>query len=74
MRRSRQLNRLDAASLARGMVVTALLAMAGLCYVYLTLQLHWLGDRQKVLEQRMDKLEQRLDRIIKELEASRKSP
>src|SRR5207237_8460530 len=50
MRRSRQLNRLDAASLARWMVMTALLAVAGLSYVYLTLQLHWLGDRQKALE------------------------
>lgn len=50
MKRSRQLNRLDAASLARWMVMTALLALAGLCYVYLTLQLHWLGDRQKALE------------------------
>lgn len=50
MRRSTQLNRLDAASLARWMVMTALLAVAGLSYVYLTLQLHWLGDRQKALE------------------------
>jgi hypothetical protein len=50
MKRSRQFNRLEAASLARWMVMTALLALAGLCYVYLTLQLHWLGDRQKALE------------------------
>ena len=50
MRRSTQLNRLDAASLARWLVMTALLAVAGLSYVYLTLQLHWLGDRQKALE------------------------
>jgi hypothetical protein len=50
MKRSRQLNRLHAASLARWVVMTALLALAGLCYVYLTLQLHWLGDRQKALE------------------------
>jgi hypothetical protein len=50
MRRSSQLNRLDAASLARWVVMTALLAVAGLSYVYLTLQLHWLGDRQKALE------------------------
>src|SRR5437763_16651186 len=50
MRRPTQLNRLDAASLARWMVMTALLAVAGLSYVYLTLQLHWLGDRQKALE------------------------
>src|SRR2546423_2702358 len=50
MRRSTQLNRLNAASLARWVVMTALLAVAGLSYVYLTLQLHWLGDRQKTLE------------------------
>jgi hypothetical protein len=50
MRRSTQLNRLNAASLARWVVMTALLAVAGLSYVYLTLQLHWLGDRQKALE------------------------
>jgi len=30
--------------------MTALLEVAGLSYVYLTLQLHWLGDRQKALE------------------------
>ena len=50
MRRSTQFNRLNAASLARWVVMTALLAVAGLSYVYLTLQLHWLGDRQKALE------------------------
>src|ERR1044072_8356863 len=50
MRRSAQLNRLNAASLARWVVMTALLAVAGLSYVYLTLQLHWLGARQKALE------------------------
>src|SRR5438477_12553664 len=49
MRRSTQLNRLNAASLARWVVMTALLAVAGLSYVYLTLQLHWLGDRQKAI-------------------------
>ena len=50
MKRARQFNRLNAASLARWMVMTALVALAGLCYVYLTLQLHWLGDRQKAIE------------------------
>ena len=49
-RHSRQLNRVGAASLARWIVVTALLAVTGLCYVYLTLQLHSLGDRKKSLE------------------------
>lgn len=47
---SRQLNRVGAASLARWIVITALLAAAGLCYVYLSLQLHRLGDRKKSLE------------------------
>ncbi len=46
----KQLNRVGAASLARWIVITALLAAAGLCYVYLTLQLHRLGDRKKSLE------------------------
>ena len=46
MNRSKQLNRLGAVSLARWIVVTALLAVAGLCYVYLSLQLHRLGDRK----------------------------
>ena len=50
MNRSKQLNRLGAVSLARWIVVTALLAVAGLCYVYLSLQLHSLGDRKKSLE------------------------
>src|SRR2546421_12171000 len=50
MNRSKQLNRLGAVSLARWIVVTALLAVAGLCYVYLSLELHRLGDRKKSLE------------------------
>src|SRR4030095_7728916 len=50
MNRSRQLNRVGAASLARWIVITALLAAAGLCYVYLTLQLHRLGGRKTSLE------------------------
>lgn len=51
MRARRQnLNCVDAASLARWIVVTAFFAVAGLCYVYLTLQLHHLGDRKKALE------------------------
>src|SRR2546423_617392 len=49
MNRSKQLNRLGAVSLARWIVITALLAVAGLCYVYLSLQLHRLGDRKKLL-------------------------
>jgi hypothetical protein len=46
----RNINRVNAASLARWIVITGLVAIAGLCYVYLSLQLHRLGDRKKALE------------------------
>src|SRR6266446_1228757 len=48
--RHRNWNRVDAASLARWIVLTAFLALAGLSYVYLMLQLYHLGDRKKALE------------------------
>ena len=48
--RRKNVNQVDAASLARWIVITGFLALAGLCYVYLTLQLHRLGDRKKILE------------------------
>ncbi|MEY2491534.1 MAG: hypothetical protein QOH24_485 [Verrucomicrobiota bacterium] len=48
--RRQNLNQVNAASLARWVVITGFLALAGLCYVYLTLQLHRLGDRKKSLE------------------------
>jgi len=52
MNRSRRKNwnTVDAASLARWIVVTAFLALIGLSYVYLTLQLYHLGDGKKALE------------------------
>jgi hypothetical protein len=40
----------NAASLARWIVMTAFLALAGLAYVYLTLQLYHLGERRKAVE------------------------
>jgi hypothetical protein len=43
-------NAVNAASLARWIVMTAFLALAGLSYVYLTLQLYHLGDRRKAVE------------------------
>ncbi len=46
--RHRNWNRVDAASLARWIVLTAFLALAGLSYVYLTLQLYHLGDRKTI--------------------------
>src|SRR4029450_666901 len=48
--RRRNCNTVNAASLARWIVVTAFLALAGLSYVYLTLQLYHLGDRRKSIE------------------------
>ncbi|PYL12633.1 MAG: hypothetical protein DMF43_07770 [Verrucomicrobia bacterium] len=43
-------NAVNAASLARWIVMTAFLALAGLSYVYLTLQLYHLGERKKAVE------------------------
>jgi cell division protein FtsB len=56
MKRSRKKNPVDAASLARWIVLTAFLAVTGLSYVYLSLQLHNLGDRRKALETELAKL------------------
>jgi hypothetical protein len=51
MSRSRKnWNTVNAASLARWIVLTGFLALMGLSYVYLTLQLYHLGDRKKALE------------------------
>ena len=49
-------NSVDAASLARWIVVTAFLALTGLVYVYLTLQLYHLGERKKSLENELTRL------------------
>ncbi|HME89262.1 MAG TPA: hypothetical protein VKE30_08650 [Chthoniobacterales bacterium] len=48
--RRKSWNSVGAASLARWIVLTAFLALTGLSYVYLTLQLYHLGDRKKALE------------------------
>ena len=48
--RRKQFNALNAASLARWLVLTGFLAVTGLIYVYLTVQLYHLGDRKKALE------------------------
>ena len=58
MHRSHRKNRntVNAASLARWIVVTAFLALAGLSYVYLTLQLYHLGDRKKAIENELASL------------------
>jgi hypothetical protein len=58
MNRSHRKNRnaINAASLARWIVMTAFLALAGLSYVYLTLQLYHLGDRKKAVENELASL------------------
>ena len=48
--RRRNCNTVNAASLARWIVMTAFLALAGLSYVYLTLQLYHMGERRKAIE------------------------
>ena len=48
--RRKAFNSVNAASLARWIAITASLAITGLIYVYLSLQLHDLGDRKKALE------------------------
>src|SRR6202049_1461889 len=54
--RRRAFNSVNAASLARWIVITAFLALTGLVYVYLTLQLYHLGDRKKALENELTSL------------------
>jgi hypothetical protein len=49
-------NTVNAASLARWIVLTGFLALMGLSYVYLTLQLYHLGDRKKALETEVSNL------------------
>jgi cell division protein FtsB len=54
--RRRNCNTVNAASLARWIVVTAFLALAGLSYVYLTLQLYHMGERRKAVENELASL------------------
>jgi hypothetical protein len=58
MNRSHRKNRnaVNAASLARWIIVTVFLALAGLGYVYLTLQLYHLGERRKAVENQLASL------------------
>lgn len=48
--RRKQFNTINAPSLARWIVLTAFLALTGLIYVYLNIQLYHLGDRKRALE------------------------
>jgi hypothetical protein len=54
--RRKAFNSVNAASLARWIVITASLALTGLIYVYFTLQLYHLGDRKKALENELTSL------------------
>ena len=51
--RRKNFNPIDAASLARWIVLTTFAAVTGLSYVYLTLQLHHQGVQQSALEQEL---------------------
>ncbi len=52
-RQRKQFNVINAASLARWIVITAFVAVTGLIYVYLTVQLYHLGDRKKEVERQL---------------------
>ena len=51
----------ESAPLGREVVVTGFVALAGLIYVYLTLQLYHLGDRKKALENELASLHSQND-------------
>ena len=59
--RRKQFNAINAASLARWLVVTGFLAVTGLIYVYLTVQLYHLGDQKKKLEVELVNLRSEID-------------
>jgi hypothetical protein len=54
--RRKSFNSVNAASLARWIALTGFLALTGLVYVYLTLQLYHFGDRRKALENELASL------------------
>jgi hypothetical protein len=51
--RRKNLNTINAPSLVRWIVLTLFVAATGLIYVYLSVQLHRLGDQQKLLEKEL---------------------
>lgn len=59
--RRKHFNSVNAVSLARWIMITAFLALAGLVYVYLTLQLYHQGDRKKALENELASLRSQND-------------
>src|SRR6266536_2368801 len=65
----RNCNTVNAASLARWIVMTAFLALAGLSYVYLTLQLYHLGERRKAVENELTSLRSQNDVATGQIQA-----
>src|SRR6187551_3503795 len=59
--RRKSFNSVNAASLARWIVITGFLALIGLMYVYLTLQLYHQGDQKKALENELTSLRSQND-------------
>ena len=59
--RRKNFNSVNAASLARWIVITAFLALTGLIYVYLTLQLYHQGDKKKALENELTSMRSQND-------------
>jgi hypothetical protein len=54
--RRKNFNPMNAASLARWIVIAGFLAVTGLMYLFLTFQLHHLGERKKTLENELTSL------------------
>jgi|SRR5450432_2085579 len=52
-RRGKNFNPIDAPSLARWIVIFTFVAVTGLSYVYLSVQLHNLGTERKILEREL---------------------
>jgi len=59
--RRKTFNSVNAASLARWILITGFLALTGLIYVYLTLQLYHQGDQKKALENELASLRSQND-------------
>ena len=59
--RRKQFNAINAASLARWLLITGFLAATGLIYVYLTVQLYGLGDQKKKLEVELTNVRSEID-------------
>jgi hypothetical protein len=67
--RRKNVNSVNAASLARWIVLTAFLALTGLSYVYLTIQLYHLGNQKKALEVELNALRTQSDVVTGQITA-----